>query len=157
MESYNLLHARNEIAHGNQMMLQASGIFGILVIYQNQNELEDFLSLVEVNKINLSLSIDILLLSNANAEKLHQHLLENDLEQIRVLLLCLEHSEVLDLNEVFIGQEVDLQLDESNLKGVGDSTLDFDLETQYGREKWEAWLSANAASQEIEYYEPGMD
>lgn len=157
MESYNLLHARNELAHGNRMMLQASGTLGLLVIYHSQNELEDFLSLIELNKRDLGLSMDILLLSSTNAEKLHHHLLENDPELYRILLVCLKHSAIIDFNELFIGQEVDLQLDGSNLKGVFDPKLEFDLETHNGRDKWEAWLSANAASHEIEYYEPGMD
>ena len=44
MESYNLLHARNEIAHSNHMMLVSSGTFCIWVFYRNYADLDLLLS-----------------------------------------------------------------------------------------------------------------
>ena len=157
MESYNLLHARNEIGHNNRMMLQASGTFSILVIYKNKNELEDFLSFLEIIKFKQQLSIEIQLLSNISAEEVHLHLIKNDPEHFNIFLLCLQYKESLDLNELFVGQEIDLRLDGTLVTGVFDHNLHFNIETQEGQMKWEAWLTDNVASQQIEYYEPGMD
>lgn len=155
--NYNFLHARNELAHNNRMMMQASGTFCILITYNDQAMLEDLLSFTQIIESQNSVSINVLLLEKANAEVVHYHLLENDPEQINVLFLCLKVDGQLDENELFIGQEVDFKLENETLQGVTDESLHFSLSTSEGKRLWEAWILDNIASHDIEYYEPGMD
>ena len=157
MEDYQLLHARNELAHNNRMILQASGTLCLLVTFTEKAVLEDFLSFMKLIETKNNLTFAIHLLNEISSEAIHHYLLNTKPESISLLLLCFENDSALNSIDLFIGQEFNFRLGDDSLSSLSDENLKFQLPSNEGQENWEAWLLDNLASHEVEYYEPGMD
>jgi len=156
MLGYNLLHARNELAHNNRVILQASGTLCVWVLYRNYSDLDEFLSINSSLALAHDLIINNLKLVKANSEELHQYLLKSNLHEVDILFLTFCAKVDPQLIDEFLGQEQTFSLLDQILV-LPKHDLSFNLETPEGIKKWEAWLLANTASHEIEYYEPGMN
>ena len=157
MESYNLLHAHNELAHSNRMMLQASNTLGILIICEDDNGLEEISFLLERIGQMEELPYLALVIEKISPEEVHSFLLQHDLEPLNALFLYLKETDTLDMNELFLGQEFSFKCSDGLLTDIDDPETIFNLNDQNGSAAWKNWLAANIPSQEIEYYDPETD
>ncbi len=153
MESYNILHARNELAHNNSMLLQASGIFCLWIQYPNDENLDAFFSLcTSITTQNNSL-LQIVNLDQATPEEVHQHLMTCNLEDLNLLFFAFGISEDRQWIDDFIGQDATIFFHEQKIE-IPASHITLDLNKEEDIKQWEMWLLSNQTSHPIEYYDP---
>ena len=153
MLNFNSLHARNEIAHCNHMMLRASGTFCIWFFYRNYADLDLLLSVTNEIAIQNNFRIETIKLSYGNAEEFQKFLVNEELEFIDTLIVsfCVEFNP--HMLDEYIGQNtlaviIDQKIELPEVRRV------IDISKESGKRQYAAWLLDNISSQKIEYYDP---
>ena len=153
MESYNLLHARNEIAHGNHMMLLSSGTFCFWVFYRDYADLDLLLSRSSEIAMRNELRIETIKLSTGNAEELQKSLINMDLEFADFIFACSCLEFEPHMLDDYIGQDIIASLQNQQLN-IPEINMSLNLSKEIDAKIWEQWLLQNRSQDQIQYFDP---